>query len=197
MGGGVCVAAVCFSVKKGLTLLRCHFSPLISHSSPLAPIPCGVHRGWVACMAVSALPVVPQSRGTFCLYACPTRTVPPPPPPFVQVCLDVCDGLRFCHEGCGGTFDGVVVHRDIKPENILLRRDVATGEAVAALGDFGISKVYQAGDRATTTTLMGTPGCVPFCSSTRVHTHSHTHTVCVAAPAYSHTHSHTHGALPL
>lgn len=57
--------------------------------------------------------------------------------------------------------DGVILHRDIKPENVLLRREAGTGEAVAALGDFGISKLYPAMaavGHATTHNLLGTPG---------------------------------------
>jgi serine/threonine protein kinase len=74
--------------------------------------------------------------------------------------VDVCDGLLFCHGGCGGAFGGeVLLHRDLKPDNILLRRDHGTGEIVAALGDFGISKLQPAGGGHTTTArLMGTLG---------------------------------------
>ena len=81
-----------------------------------------------------------------------------------KVLLDVCDGLRFCHEGCGGAFEGdVLLHRDVKPDNVLLRRDPVTGELVAALGDFGISKLFPAriasdGAHATTQSPLGTLG---------------------------------------
>lgn len=78
----------------------------------------------------------------------------------VKVLLDVCEGLRFCHGGCDGAFDGVILHRDVKPENIMLRRDVGSGEVVAALGDFGISKVYQSGEATATSSLLGTPGYI-------------------------------------
>jgi serine/threonine protein kinase len=74
----------------------------------------------------------------------------------------VCEGLRFCHEGCGGAFRGshrVLLHRDLKPENVLLRRHGDTGEMVAALGDFGISKLYPASGQATVN-IIGTIGCV-------------------------------------
>ena len=79
-----------------------------------------------------------------------------------QVLVDAIDGLRFCHEGCGGAFGGeILLHRDLKPENILLRRDPSSDEIVAALGDFGISKLLPEtppGGHVTTRTLIGTLG---------------------------------------
>ena len=80
----------------------------------------------------------------------------------LQVLVDALDGLRFCHEGCGGAFGGeILLHRDLKPENILLRRDPSSDEIVAALGDFGISKLLPEtapGGHVTTRTLIGTLG---------------------------------------
>ncbi len=31
-----------------------------------------------------------------------------------QILVDITNGLVFCHGGCGGVFEGVVLHRDIK-----------------------------------------------------------------------------------
>lgn len=79
----------------------------------------------------------------------------------IKILLDVCDGLSFCHDGCGGAFVGEhLLHRDLKPENILLRRDVVSQEIIAALGDFGVSKLLpqSADSRAFTRTLAGTLG---------------------------------------
>ena len=79
----------------------------------------------------------------------------------LQILLDVCDGLSFCHDGCGGAFVGEhLLYRDLKPENILLRRDVVSQEIIAALGDFGVSKLLpqSADSRAFTRTLAGTLG---------------------------------------
>jgi serine/threonine protein kinase len=73
-----------------------------------------------------------------------------------QVCVDVCDGLRFCHSDA--VPGEVILHRDLKPENILLRRDAGSGKLVAALGDFGISKLYPVEEGARTVNLVGTPG---------------------------------------
>jgi serine/threonine protein kinase len=80
-----------------------------------------------------------------------------------QILVDVCAGLAFCHNGCDGVIPGVLLHRDLKPENILLCRDRVTEEVIAALGDFGISKLLPSdtGDshsRATTGVVVGTKG---------------------------------------
>ncbi len=75
--------------------------------------------------------------------------------------MDVCDGLLFCHRGCGRGPAAMLLHRDIKPSNVLLHRD-RTGRLVGSLGDFGISKLYPVGIGAvaTTTTVYGTPGYI-------------------------------------
>ncbi len=76
------------------------------------------------------------------------------------MCVDVCDGLIFCHEGCGVGPTAVLLHRDVKPANVLLRRDRQIGRLVGVVGDFGISKLYPAGvgAGATTGSVYGTPG---------------------------------------
>ncbi len=82
----------------------------------------------------------------------------PSPCPSPQVLIDTVVGLMFCHAGCGGALDGRLLHRDIKPENILLRRKEETGEVVAVLGDFGISKLYPKDGPLITRRLIGTFG---------------------------------------
>jgi serine/threonine protein kinase len=76
-----------------------------------------------------------------------------------QVLLDVCDGLLFCHGGCGGTFEGLALyHRDVKPANILLRGH-QEGCIQAALGDFGVSKLLPTSTKYyTTRNTTGTDG---------------------------------------
>jgi serine/threonine protein kinase len=76
--------------------------------------------------------------------------------------MDLCDGLLQCHSGCGFGPGSVVLHLDVKPSNVLLRRDRDTGRLVAALGDFGVSKLYPArvGSVAATGTIYGTAGYI-------------------------------------
>jgi serine/threonine protein kinase len=75
--------------------------------------------------------------------------------------VDVCDGLLFCHRGCGRGPTAVLLHRDVKPPNVLLHRD-RMGRLIGALGDFGISKLYPVGASAvaTTATVYGTAGYI-------------------------------------
>ena len=75
--------------------------------------------------------------------------------------MDVCDGLLFCHRGCGRGPTAVLLHRDVKPSNVLLHRD-RMGRLTGALGDFGIAKLYPVGvgAAATTATLYGTAGYI-------------------------------------
>lgn len=70
---------------------------------------------------------------------------------FLNVFLQVCQGLHFAHK------EGVV-HRDIKPSNILVQD--RHGEEVAKIADFGIAKAMSAqpGQEITSTgEILGTP----------------------------------------
>ncbi|BFG32480.1 hypothetical protein CerSpe_187540 [Prunus speciosa] len=66
-----------------------------------------------------------------------------------RVLADVAEGLTYLHHG----WDQMVVHRDIKSSNILL-----DAEMRGRLGDFGLAKLYQHGEVANTTRVVGTLG---------------------------------------
>ncbi len=113
----------------------------------------------VVCVRVRCKPTVPNNPGPDSLVLPWSYTGSPLVLPWEQVCMDVCDGLRFCHTGGDGAFPGeVILHRDLKPANILLRRERGSGSLVAALGDFGLSKLYPVDGAARTVHLIGTPG---------------------------------------
>ncbi|XP_010251066.1 PREDICTED: L-type lectin-domain containing receptor kinase S.1 [Nelumbo nucifera] len=66
-----------------------------------------------------------------------------------RVLADVAEGLNYLHHG----WDQVVLHRDIKSSNVLL-----DSEMRGRLGDFGLAKLYQHGQAAKTTRVVGTLG---------------------------------------
>lgn len=82
----------------------------------------------------------------------------------VKICVDVADGLMFCHSGCGGVLPGTLLHRDIKPANILLNIQTSQGSPrtiTARLGDFGLSKLYESREvDLHTHQQFGTPGYI-------------------------------------
>lgn len=52
--------------------------------------------------------------------------------------LEVAQGLEYLHE-----LDITVIHRDLKLENILLHKNVATGEMLAKIADFGLGAMVR------------------------------------------------------
>ncbi len=69
-----------------------------------------------------------------------------------SVALELLEGLRAAHEAG-------IVHRDIKPTNVMLVPDANGRERVVIL-DFGVAKLFAAGELRTLTTtgqMIGTP----------------------------------------
>ncbi|KAK2968479.1 hypothetical protein RJ640_030090 [Escallonia rubra] len=67
----------------------------------------------------------------------------------IRVLKDVASGLLYLHEG----WEAKVLHRDIKASNVLLDKDMN-----GRLGDFGLARMHEHGQVATTTRVVGTVG---------------------------------------
>nr|DAD22559.1 TPA_asm: hypothetical protein HUJ06_024022 [Nelumbo nucifera] len=63
--------------------------------------------------------------------------------------MDVADGLNYLLQG----WDRVVLHRDIKSSNVSLDSEMRD-----LLSDFGLAKLYQHGQEAKTTRVVGMLG---------------------------------------
>ncbi len=76
-------------------------------------------------------------------------------PRFVNLFLQICDGLRFAHEKG-------VVHRDVKPSNIMVLRSTEGLETAKVL-DFGIAKMLEETDQKNHTptgNVLGSPAYI-------------------------------------
>lgn len=76
-------------------------------------------------------------------------------PRFINLFLQICDGLRFAHEKN-------VVHRDVKPSNIMVLR-TAEGQETAKVLDFGIAKVIVETNQSKLTptgNIVGSPAYI-------------------------------------
>ncbi|KAF8394878.1 hypothetical protein HHK36_018815 [Tetracentron sinense] len=66
-----------------------------------------------------------------------------------KVLKDIASGLLYLHE----EWEQVVVHRDVKASNVLL-----DAEMNGRLGDFGLARLYNHGNKPSTTIVVGTLG---------------------------------------
>lgn len=67
----------------------------------------------------------------------------------IRILKDVASGVLYLHEG----WEAKVLHRDIKASNVLLDRDMN-----ARLGDFGLARMHDHSQVASTTRVVGTVG---------------------------------------
>ncbi|CAN6483585.1 unnamed protein product [Victoria cruziana] len=67
----------------------------------------------------------------------------------VKILRDVGGGVLYLHEG----WEVEVLHRDIKASNVMLDQDMN-----GRLGDFGLARLYEHGQMAHTTRVVGTVG---------------------------------------
>ncbi|ERN20496.1 L-type lectin-domain containing receptor kinase VII.1 isoform X1 [Amborella trichopoda] len=67
----------------------------------------------------------------------------------VRVLKGLADGVLYLHEG----WEARILHRDIKASNVMLDEDMC-----AKLGDFGLARMYEHGQLAHTTRVVGTAG---------------------------------------
>ncbi len=74
----------------------------------------------------------------------------------LEIAAQIADGLGAAHEKG-------IVHRDIKPENIMIRKD-----GIVQIMDFGLAKLYTAGNVSRLTKAGSTVGTMGYMSPEQV-----------------------------
>ena len=90
------------------------------------------------------------------LARCRERNRAIPPSVFIQLALQICEGLEYIHNASGEQGKLKLVHRDIKPSNMLI-----TAQGIVKISDFGVVK---AGTRSGDTTVGALKGTVGYMS---------------------------------
>ncbi len=90
------------------------------------------------------------------LSRCRDEDIPIPPPVFLQIALQICEGLEYIHNASSDNRRLNLVHRDIKPSNMLI-----TAQGIVKISDFGVVK---GGIRSSGTTVGALKGTVGYMS---------------------------------
>jgi serine/threonine protein kinase len=88
------------------------------------------------------------------LHRCREERLPLPTGVFLQIALQICEGLEYIHHARIEGADLKLVHRDIKPSNMLI-----TTQGLVKISDFGVVKAEsQLGGMTTVGSVKGTIG---------------------------------------
>ena len=84
------------------------------------------------------------------LARCRDRQRPLPPGVFLQLALQIFEGLDYIHHASVEGTDLRLVHRDVKPSNMLI-----TAQGLLKISDFGVVKAAESPSKSTPSTCSG------------------------------------------